>query len=206
MNKQIIKVIAFLIAILVTIATIVFVVLTNVYADYPLLENIFKISITVSLTINLSLCITINYASINNSFNTINYNSSLDNIKSCLENCYLIYTNVVLMIESFDNYEIGTNIEKDINSCLQRVKSYCDNIKAKISIYTNDFSITINDQYRVNFVKEYVDAVACLESYIPFRWIKAKNIEQKNEEMKRVLVLLKDKYLLFENKQKTKEV
>ena len=196
-KKHIIKYILFLVSILSTVVTIVLLVLSTINSK-PLTESLFKIAISLSITLNLSLSISFNFTSINNSFNTVYYHSTIDNLRKSLETCYAIHANINSMLELFNQIGIGQNVESAMNDYLQHVLNYCEEINKSISIYTNDSSITLNDQKRLMFVKEYVSVAERLRDFIPFRWINIKQVNERNNEMKNILGLIKDKYLLFE--------
>lgn len=198
-KKKVTKSILCIVSIIATITSIVFLVLSEINTN-PTIELLFKIAISLSVTFNISLSISFNVTSINNSFNTIYYHSTIDNLRKSLETCYAIHTNINSMIELFDQFGISINVESAMNDYLKHVLDYSEEINKLISVYTNDSSITINDQKRLMFVKEYVNAIEKLRDFIPFRWINAKQVNEKNSDMKNLLRLIKDKYSLFEEK------
>ena len=204
--KKGIRYILLLVATLSTIATIILLFFSNAQTTNTSLESWFKIAITISVTINLSLSVTINYTSIANSFNNNYYVNDSSDIRIAIKLCYLIHTHISSMIELFDGHSKGISIEDGMNGHLNRVKECSNEVAAKLASFANDTSITVNDRRRLNFVKEYIDAVKTLESYTPFRWISVREITQTNKEMRQLLAVLKDKYLLFDNKNKNQEI
>ena len=71
------------------------------------------------------------------------------------------------MLNSPKNYT-GINFEERVNNLLKYIKSYCEEIKVKLSPYATDTSITLVDANRIAFINDYVASVTTLEKIPPF--------------------------------------
>ena len=188
-----------IISVILLVALVVLLIISN-NSNNSDLDFWFKAATTVTITVSLSFSLTLNFTLnktiVSNSFNTINIGTKNDQINNCFESCYKINSNISLIVEMINSPKnhTGINFEEKINDLLKHIKDYCDDIKVKLSPYSNDTSITLNDSKRIAFINDYVGSVAILEQFHPFRWMNLPQIIETNKQMKQVLIVLKDKY------------